>query len=123
MSHHQLQLALLILAGCGGSEGGLAIEMSTRAVLAQPLNTVRVDLHTTDRACDDIRTTGPRVLGSYTMQIDLGPTGAKMGSGQINGIVPSDYNLAVWGFVAAKPVAFACGQITIQDGVRTTVPV
>jgi hypothetical protein len=120
-SARALFTAAIALAGCGGHETGLAISMSLQA-LTKPLNAVRIDLHTPDRSCGDVFESRARILGSYSKQIDLG-AGALMGTGEIVGIVPGNYKLAVWGFIAQKPSAFACDQITIQDGVRTVVPV
>src|SRR5688572_24263644 len=101
---HLRLIALLVSAlpaACGGDEGsGLALAIS-RANLSLPLATVRIDLHTGDRACTEILQSGSSVLGSYVAEIDVSSVAANdRGEGEITGIVPQTYTLALWGFAS-----------------------
>jgi hypothetical protein len=66
------------------------------------------------------------VLGSYVTEVDVSALGADdKGEGEINGIVPQRYTLALWGFAAGGvPAAFACApDVIIERGKRRRVSV
>jgi hypothetical protein len=128
MSHRLLRVVAFaaLLVSCGGdAETGVALAVST-SKLSIALASVRIDLHTGDRACTEILQSGADVLGSYVAEVDVAALGAnEKGQGEINGIVPQTYTLALWGFAAGGlPAAFACApDVVIERGKRRRVSV
>lgn len=114
-----------LCAACGASaESPLAIRLS-RSALAAGVTRARIDLHTSDRACEEIARAGARLRASYRVEVDLtGLASDQSGQGEITGIRPGAYTVVVWGFTGsdARARAFGCqGSVDVRDGEKSEV--
>jgi hypothetical protein len=116
-----LTAALLGPTACGGPGAGAEFEVAifSRA-LATSLDTVRLVIHPSYRACSAIKKS-PRVNGIVETDVQIAQ-GMTTGTGQIDMIPADTYTVAAIGNSNGAPVAFGCQEgVVIQDGVRAHI--
>jgi hypothetical protein len=117
-------LSAFALASCGAGEEGMSFSIS-RSAIVEGVTFARIDVHAGDRPCDEIRISGPSILPSYGIEVDLSP-GAKSGSGTVHGIRKGTYTVSVWTFSTreAPPLEFGCEpNIEVETGSMAEVEI